>query len=48
MEEGTVRQSRCPRAGARVFCVDVVHGRQFGHLGGLAAAAAAIDTARAG
>ena len=48
MEEGAVRQPWCPRAGAHVFRVDVVHGRQFGHLGGLTAAAAAVDTTRAG
>ena len=45
MQEGAVCQSWRPRAGARVLHVDVVHGRQFGHLGG--PAAAAVDAARA-
>ena len=38
MKEGTVRQSLCPWAGARVFHVHVVHGWQFGNLCGFAAA----------
>lgn len=46
MEEGTVRQSLCPWAGARVLHVDIVHGWQFGNLGGFAAAV--VDAARAG
>lgn len=46
MKEGAARQSWCPRAGACVFHVDIVHGWQFGNLSGFAAAAAAA-TARA-
>lgn len=46
MKEGTVRQSLCPWAGARVFHVDVVHGWQFGNLCGFAAAV--VDAAGAG
>lgn len=38
MEEGAVCQSMCPWAGACVLPVDVVHGWQFGNLGGFAAA----------
>lgn len=38
MQKGTVRQSLCPWARACVFHVDVVHGWQFGHLCGFAAA----------
>lgn len=43
MKEGTVGQSLCPWAGACVFHVDVVHGRQFGNLGGFVATV--VDTA---
>lgn len=46
MKEGTVRQSLCPGASARVFHVDVVHGWQFGNLCGFTAAV--VDAAGAG
>lgn len=47
MKEGTVRQSLCPGAGARVFHVDVVHGWQFGNLCGFTVAVDATGAGRA-